>query len=282
MSKLDESKQSIIRSFKYAQEHHRNMQRRYDSIFKNMCTRQSRDIYNMNAKLDDKDNQIKEREAVVQQLLDANEKLEVALKATTKAAEDALKAKRQVRNDLRKLKSKHLRDIVKRTRMHENTIEDLKGNLSRKVSDLNELEATKADLVAKLQAKERELDHEVRTRQELYASTYDVDSAKKLLFEGAARVNASKARSSSRTRRESKRLPPSSKQIIVENECSWLQEQVLDTIAKIVRAKSAIESIEANVNESGKSAVIGKSDSSGQASRPNLRTPLGEHNHILM
>lgn len=117
IKQLEEKKQSTVRSFRDAREHHKNIQRKYVSMYTKMCAKQGEEISTMNAKFANKEKQIKERDAVTMQLLDANKKLEVALQAMTKVADDALKAKKQLKVDLKRLKSNHLRDTPHR--MHE-------------------------------------------------------------------------------------------------------------------------------------------------------------------
>ena len=256
---LDESKQLIIKHYREARDHHRTMKRRFESIYEKMIANHRREHFQFHAAIEERDRKIHERNAVIQQLKDANEKLEVALKAMTKVAEDALKAKWQVRQEL---KSKHLKDIQKMTTKHEEmttkheaAIKELKSSISSKVSALHELESTKAQLVDQLQAREKELKLEIKMRMERSAASYDVDSAKKLLMEGAARnnINAS-ARAMKREQKKRvakqlpKQLPPSPREIQVRNECHWLHEQITTTIQKIVNAKSDIEKMEFSFN----------------------------------
>jgi len=113
---LDEEKQSIVRKFTEAREHHRRMQRKYEDVYKKMCIKQCEELDKMNADKDEMRRQIKERDVVIKQLLDANATLEAALEAMTKVAEDALKAKNQVREDLKKLRSGHLTNIMTASR----------------------------------------------------------------------------------------------------------------------------------------------------------------------
>ena len=221
-----------------------------------MIANHSREHFHFHAAIEERDRKIHERDAVIKQLKDANEKLEVALKAMTKVAEDALEAKRQVRQDLKKLKSKHLKDIQKMTTKHEAAIKELKSSISSKVSALHELESTKAQLVDQLQAREKELKLEIKMRMERSAASYDVDSAKKLLMEGAARNNINaRARAMKREQKKEvakqlpKQLPPSPREIQVRNECHWLHEQITTTIQKIVNAKSDIENMEFSFNK---------------------------------
>lgn len=217
-----------------------------------MIANHSKEHFQFHAAIEERDRKIHERDAVIKQLKEANEKLEVALKAMTKVAEDALKAKRQVREDLKKLKSKHLKDIQKMTTKHEAAIKELKSSISSKVSALHELESTKSQLVDQLQAREKELKLEIKMRMERSAASYDVDSAKKLLMEGAAKNNINaNARAMKREQKKEapKQLPPSPREVQVRNECHWLHEQITTTIQKIVNAKSEIENMEFSFNK---------------------------------
>ena len=216
-----------------------------------MIANHSKEHFQFHAAIEERDRKIHERDVVIKQLKDANEKLEVALKAMTKVAEDALKAKRQVREDLKKLKSKHLKDIQKMTVKHEAAIKELKCSISSKVSALHELESTKTKLVDQLQAREKELQLEIKMRMERSAASYDVDSAKKLLMDGAAKNNINaKARALKKEQKKEipKQLPPSPREIQVRHECHWLHEQITMTIQKIVSAKSDIENMEFSFN----------------------------------
>ena len=79
IKQLDEEKQSIVRKFTEAKEHHRRMQRKYKDVYKRICTKQCEELDKMNDERDEMRRQIKERDVVIKQLLDANEKLEAAL-----------------------------------------------------------------------------------------------------------------------------------------------------------------------------------------------------------
>jgi DNA repair exonuclease SbcCD ATPase subunit len=251
LPKLDESKQLVIKRYREARDHHRNMRRRFESIYKKMIANHSKEHFQFHAAIEERDRKIHKRDAVISQLKDANEKLEVALKAMTKVAEDALRAKKQVRDDLKKLKSKHLKDIRNLTVKHEAVIEKLRSSISLKVSALHELETTKAKLVEQLQAREKELQLEIKMRMERNAASYDVDSAKRLLLEGAARNNNNanaRAMKKEQNKQAPKQLPPSPREIQVRHECHWLHEQITATIQKIVNAKSDIEKMEFSFN----------------------------------
>lgn len=232
------------------------MKRRFESIYKKMIATHSREHFNFYAAIEERDRKIQERDAVIRQLKDANEKLEVALRAMTKVAEDALRAKKQVREDLKKLKSTHLKDIESLTIKHKKTIKWLKSKISTKVSALHELESTKAKLADQLQAREKELQLEIKMRLERSAASYDVDSAKRLLMEGAARNNVNARVTKKEVKKKiSKQVPPSPREMEVRHECNWLQEQMQITIQKIVRLKDGIENMEVDANKMMKETV---------------------------
>lgn len=274
LSQLDESKQLIIKRYREARDHHNKMKHRFGSIYKKMIVTHSREHFNFHAAIEERDRKIQERDAVIRQLKDANEKLEVALRAMTKVAEDALRAKKQVREDLKKLKSKHLKDIESLTMKHKKTIKWLKSKISTKVSALHELESTKAKLADHLQAREKELQLEIKMRLERSAASYDVGSAKRLLMEGAARNNVdANARVMKREVKKPipRQVPPSPREMEVRHECNWLHEQMQITIQKIVTLKDGIENMEIDANKILKETVNSVVGSSGSAERKPLR-----------
>lgn len=274
LSQLDESKQLIIKRYREARDHHNKMKRRFGSIYKKMIVTHSREHFNFHSAIEERDGKIQERDAVIRQLKDANEKLEVALRAMTKVAEDALRAKKQVREDLKKLKSKHLKDIESLTMKHKKTIKWLKSKISTKVSALHELESTKAKLADHLQAREKELQLEIKMRLERSAASYDVGSAKRLLMEGAARNNVdANARVMKKEVKKPipRQVPPSPREMEVRHECNWLHEQMQITIQKIVTLKDGIENMEIDANKILKETVNSVVGSSGSAERKPLR-----------
>jgi DNA repair exonuclease SbcCD ATPase subunit len=234
------------------------MKRRFESIYKKMIATHSREHFNFHAAIEERDRKIQERDAVIRQLKDANEKLEVALRAMTKVAEDALRAKKQVREDLKKLKSQHLKDIESLTIKHKKTIKWLKSKISTKVLALHELESTKAKLADQLQAREKELQLEIKMRLERSAASYDVDSAKRLLMEGAVRNNANanaRVMKKEVEKQKPKQVPPSPREMEVRHECNWLQEQIMACVEKIVTLKDGIENMEIDANKIMKETV---------------------------
>jgi len=114
IEQLYNDNQAIIHRFERAKENHTMIQRKYEGIMKKMCTKQVAELSTKNKTIEEQRKQIHDRENVIQKLLEANKKLEVALGAMTKVASDAIKAKNKVREDLKLLKTSHLQDIMKR------------------------------------------------------------------------------------------------------------------------------------------------------------------------
>lgn len=114
IEQLYNDNQAIIHRFERAKENHTMIQRKYEGIMKKMCTKQVEELSTKNKTIEEQRKQIQDRENVIQKLLEANKKLEVALGAMTKVASDAIKAKNKVREDLKLLKTSHLQDIMKR------------------------------------------------------------------------------------------------------------------------------------------------------------------------
>jgi predicted nucleotide-binding protein (sugar kinase/HSP70/actin superfamily) len=79
-----------------------------------MCTKQCAELSAKDKTIEDQRRQIQDQKDVIQKLLDANKKLEVALGAMTTAANNALEAKKKIREDLKLLRTSHLRDIINR------------------------------------------------------------------------------------------------------------------------------------------------------------------------
>lgn len=115
IEQLYKDNQAIIRRFERAKENHRKIQKKYEGLIKRMCVKQCEELSIKDKTIEEQRNHIQHRDDVIQKLLDANKKLEVALGAMTKVANNAVKEKNRVREDLKLLRSSHLRDIMNRT-----------------------------------------------------------------------------------------------------------------------------------------------------------------------
>ena len=115
IEQLYKDNQAIIRRFERAKENHRKIQKKYESLIKRMCAKQCEELSIKDKTIEEQRNHIQHRDDVIQKLLDANKKLEVALGAMTKVANNAVKEKNRVREDLKLLRSSHLKDIMNRT-----------------------------------------------------------------------------------------------------------------------------------------------------------------------
>lgn len=115
IEQLYKDNQAIIRRFERAKDNHRKIQKKYESLMKRMCAKQCEELSIKDKTIEEQRNHIQHRDDVIQKLLDANNKLEVALGAMTKVANNAVKEKNRVREDLKLLRSSHLQDIMNRT-----------------------------------------------------------------------------------------------------------------------------------------------------------------------
>ena len=115
IEQLYKDNQAIIRRFERAKENHRKIQKKYEAMIKRMCVKQCEELSIKDKTIEEQRNQIQHREYVIHKLLDANKKLEVALGAMTKVANNAAKEKNRVREDLKLLRSSHLQGIMNRT-----------------------------------------------------------------------------------------------------------------------------------------------------------------------
>ena len=114
IEQLYKDNQAIIRRFERAKDNHRKIQKKYESLIKRMCAKQCEELSTKDKTIEEQRDHIKHRDDVIQKLLDANKKLEVALGAMTKVANNAVKEKNRVREDLKLLRSSHLQDIMNR------------------------------------------------------------------------------------------------------------------------------------------------------------------------
>lgn len=111
---LYKGNEAAIHRFVHAKEKHKKVMKKYESLIKKMCLKQCAELSAKDKTIEDQRRQIQDREDVIQKLLDANKKLEVALGAMTTAANNVLQAKNKVREDLTLLRASHLRDIINR------------------------------------------------------------------------------------------------------------------------------------------------------------------------
>ncbi len=114
IQQLYKDNEKVILRFVHAKEKHKKVMKKYEILIRKMCTKQCEELSAKDKTIEDQRRQIKDQEDVIQKLLDANKKLEVALGAMTTAANNALEAKKKIREDLKLLRTSHLRDIINR------------------------------------------------------------------------------------------------------------------------------------------------------------------------
>jgi len=114
IQQLYKGNEVTIHRFVREKEKHRKVMKKYESLVKKMCVKQCQELSAKDKTIEDQRRQIQAQQEVIQKLLDANKKLEVALGAMTTAANNALQAKNKVREDLSLLRASHLRDIISR------------------------------------------------------------------------------------------------------------------------------------------------------------------------
>ena len=114
IKQLYKNNEEVVLRFARERQKHRKVMKKYESLIRKMSTKQISELSAKDKTIEDQRRQIQDREEVIQKLLDANKKLEVALGAMTTAANNALEEKKKIRDDLKLLRTGHLRDIINR------------------------------------------------------------------------------------------------------------------------------------------------------------------------
>ena len=114
IKQLYKNNEEVVLRFARERQKHRKVMKKYESLIRKMSTKQISELSAKDKTIEDQRRQIQDQKEVIQKLLDANKKLEVALGAMTKAANNALEEKKKIRDDLKLLRTSHLRDIINR------------------------------------------------------------------------------------------------------------------------------------------------------------------------